>query len=132
MITLGPRTCWSWAREARLSDGVERTNSKASQPKIHGRHDRLPIPGEASRECAQLRATDSRELRCQQHILIPLKGYFWRQVTHRSLYEGWRLGQRNDYSRIQRLQQVRLDVDKERKGRLGTRVLVPVHGKLSH
>src|SRR5262249_27025637 len=71
---------------------------KSPSAKIHGRHDRLPIPGEASRECAQLRATDSRELRCHQHILIPLKGYFWRQVTHPSLYEGWRLGQGNNYS----------------------------------
>ena len=106
--------------------------SKAGQQKIEGGQDGLPLVHQSARMGTEFSAPYSGELRRHQHISIAVERELRSKVTHRLPRECWSLGHRNDDQRVKRLQEVRLDVDQERKRGLRTGVLVSIDRELGH
>jgi len=80
----------------------------------------------------QFRTSNSRELRRHQHIAIAVERHLGGQVAHRFPRERWGLSHRDNDPRVERLQQIRLDINQERERALRTRALVSIDGKLTH
>jgi hypothetical protein len=106
--------------------------SKARQQKVDGGQDGWPLVHQGACMRTEFSTPYSCELWRHQQVAIAVERYLRCEVTHRLLRERWSLGHRDDDPRIERLQQVRLHVDQERKRSLRTGVLVSVDGELGH
>jgi hypothetical protein len=106
--------------------------SKAGQQKVDGGQDGLPLAHQSASMRTEFSAPYSGELRRHQHVSIAVERYFRSKVTHRLPRECGDLGHRYDDPRVKRLQEVRLDVDQERKRSLRTGVLVSIDRELGH
>ena len=92
----------------------------------------MPLLSQSARMRTEFGASDSRELRCHEQIPIAVERHLRGQVAHRFLRKRWSLGHRDDDPCVERLQQLRLDINQERVRSFGTRVLVSVDGELGH
>lgn len=106
--------------------------SEASQQKVDGGQNDLPLVHQRASMSTQLSTPYSCELWRHQHVSITIERHLGREVADRLPRERRSLSHRNDDPRVERVQQVRLDVDKVWKGSLRTRVLVSIDRKLSH
>jgi hypothetical protein len=93
---------------------------------------RPPLLSDAARVHTEICPRNPRQLRGHQHVGLTFECERRSQVGQRELRQCDRLGERDDNTRLQVRKQVRLHVHKEREGRLGARILVPIHRELRH
>ena len=89
-------------------------STNAGYQAVERRNHSIAVFGNVGHLGSQIRSGNSRQLRRQQHVVVPMDLNQWRQRRDRLLGEFGRFGQGNYNACLKLVEQVRLDIDKER------------------
>ncbi len=106
--------------------------SEPRQQKIHRRENHFASLSQAPCRNTEIAPGDGCQLRRHQQVAFALESQKGCEVIHRLAGERASLAERNDNSRLQIFEKIRLHVDEQRKQRFRSSAFIPIDRELRH